>query len=101
MPQHATEETVREVIQLALEDLREELSLPALGEIGPETPLLGSGSDMDSMALVHLIAELESRLEEIYGKAWILADERALSRSRSPFRTVGTLAAFIVETEHG
>lgn len=94
------EEAIRELIAQAVRDLREELSLPPLGPLESTTPLLGSGSAMDSMTLVHLIAELESRLEEAYGKTWILADERALSRRHSPFRTVGSLAAFIVETEH-
>lgn len=94
-------DAVRELIERTLEDLREDLSLPALGPVSEETPLLGGGSDMDSMAIVHLIAELESRLEEAFGKVWILADERALSRSRSPFRTVGSLAAHILETPHG
>lgn len=78
--------------------LRRDLALPELASISPETPLLGGGSDLDSMAVVHLIADLEGRLQETYGLNWILADERALSRNRSPFRTVGDLAAFICET---
>jgi acyl carrier protein len=86
------------LVAASLADLRKDLALPELPEITPQTAILGGGSDLDSMAVVHLITELEGRLEERYRRNWILADERALSRRRSPFRTVGDLCTFIVET---
>ncbi|HSH08897.1 MAG TPA: hypothetical protein VK995_00820 [Oceanipulchritudo sp.] len=86
------------LILACLEQLRQDLALPELNDAGPQTPLLGGGSDLDSMAIVHLIVDLESRLQDTFNKNWILADERALSRSRSPFRTVGDLSQFIIET---
>ncbi len=92
------EPAVRELVQQSLAALREDLALPPLEDPGPDTPVLGGGSDLDSMAVVHLIVDLEGRLQETYGRNWILADERALSRSRSPFRTVGDLVRFIIET---
>lgn len=85
-------------IAACVEQLRSDLGLPPLAGVTEATPLLGGGSDLDSMALVHLVADLEERLEAAFGKNWILADERALSRQRSPFRTVGDLAGFIEET---
>jgi len=93
-----TRQSVEEVIAACLHQLRDDLDLPPLEKVTPETPLLGSGSDLDSMALVHFVADLEERLRCAFGKDWILADERALSRSRSPFRTVGDLVAFIEES---
>lgn len=89
---------VEREIAACLRELRAELELPPLEEIRAETPLLGGGSDLDSMALVHFVADLEERLETAFGKTWILADERALSRKRSPFRSVGDLAQFIEES---
>jgi len=89
---------VEDLILDSLGRLREDLSLPALLNGGSGTALLGGGSDLDSMAIVHLIVDLESGLQDRYGRNWILADERALSRSRSPFRSVGDLAEFIVES---
>ena len=89
---------IRKLIDLALSDLREDLSLPVMEGTDARTPILGNGSGLDSMAVVQLIVDLEGRLQERYGLNWILADERALSRSRSPFRTVGDLTEFIVET---
>lgn len=90
---------VADIVAKTLAELREDLQLPALPEIDDDTPLYGSGSDLDSMALVHLIADLESRLQARFGKDWILADDRALSRNRSPYRSVGDLVRYILETE--
>lgn len=101
MQPHAVEPLLDDVIGLvtaSLNQLRADLALPAIPAIGAATPILGDGSDLDSMAVVHLIVEVEGRLNNRYGRDWILADERALSRRRSPFRTVGELAAFILET---
>lgn len=89
---------VEELIIECLAALRGDLEMPPLETPSRATPILGGDSDLDSMAVVHLIAELEGRLEETFGKNWILADERALSRHRSPFRTVGDLCNFIIET---
>ena len=95
MPDKAEVETL---IRASLVQLREDLALPALEGTGPATALLGGASDLDSMAVVHLIVDLEARLQQAYGRNWILADERALSRHRSPFRTIGDLADYIVST---
>lgn len=89
---------IEALIADSLVRLRADLALPELEAVSAATPVLGGKSDLDSMAVVHLIVDLESRLQETYGKNWILADERALSRNRSPFRSVGDLRDFIIET---
>ncbi|NDV61624.1 hypothetical protein G0Q06_04095 [Puniceicoccales bacterium CK1056] len=89
---------VESLIAASLVQLRQDLALPELGQISGTTPILGGDSDLDSMAVVHLIVDLEGRLEEAFGKNWILADERALSRKRSPFRSVADLSEFVIET---
>jgi acyl carrier protein len=91
-------QAVQDLIAASLVQLRADLGLPELPSMNGTTALLGGDSDLDSMAVVHLIVDLEGRLQEAYGKNWILADERALSRRRSPFRTIGDLSDFIIET---
>jgi acyl carrier protein len=91
-------QAIQELIAASLTHLRADLGLPELSSVDASTAVLGADSDLDSMAVVHLIVDLEASLQEAYGRNWILADERALSRSRSPFRTVGDLADFIIET---
>jgi acyl carrier protein len=70
-------------------------------EITPETRLLGSTAVIDSMGLVNLIVEVEQRLSEQFGVACTLADERAMSRQKSPFRSVRSFAEYVVELIHG
>lgn len=61
----------------------------------PETPLLGSESVLDSMHLVSLIVAIEREVEDGFGVALTLADERALSMKASPFRSIWSLADYI------
>jgi acyl carrier protein len=61
----------------------------------PETRLLGSQSVLDSMHLVSLIVAIEREVEETFGVALTLADERALSMQASPFRSIESLADYI------
>jgi acyl carrier protein len=61
----------------------------------PETRLLGSQSGLTSMQLVSLIVAIEREVEETFGVAVTLADERALSMEASPFRSIQSLADYI------
>ena len=61
----------------------------------PETRLLGSQSVLDSMHLVSLIVAIEREVEDAFGVALTLADERALSMQASPFRSIQSLVDYI------
>ena len=61
----------------------------------PETRLLGSQSVLDSLHLVSLIITIEREVEDAFGVALTLADERALSMKASPFRSIQSLADYI------
>ena len=61
----------------------------------PETRLLGPQSVLDSMQLVSLIVTIEREVEDAFGDALTLADERALSMEASPFRSIQSLADYI------
>lgn len=62
----------------------------------PETPLFGQGSALDSLGLVIFLVEVEGRLADRFGLERPLSDDRAMSQQRSPFRTIETLAAYIL-----
>lgn len=79
----------------ALKDLSRERRDPALANATAETRLLGANAAFDSLALVSLLADLEGRIADKFDKEVVLADERAMSAVRSPFRSVGALAAHI------
>ena len=60
------------------------------------TALFGKDSVLDSMGLVNVIIDVESRfLDENIEIS--LTSESAMSRRNSPFRTIETLAEFIKE----
>lgn len=60
-----------------------------------DTPLIGSGSQLDSLGFVNFVVALEMNLEQQTGVVLDLADARALSQDNSPFRTVGALTEYI------
>lgn len=60
-----------------------------------EMPLIGDESVLDSMKLVELCLALEDKAEEI-GFEFDWTSDAALSRSRSMFRTAGSLATEFV-----
>ena len=69
---------------------------------GDDTPLIGPDAQVDSMELVSFVADVEEAIYERWQRDVVLADERALSRSRSPFRTLPALAEYVVERlSHG
>jgi len=63
---------------------------------GETAPLFGSEGVLDSLGLVSLIVAVEQALDESLGVAVTLADERAVSQRASPFRTIGTLADYVM-----
>jgi acyl carrier protein len=77
---------------LSSEDRKAELPLDQIDE---STPLLGRGSFLDSLGLVSLIVDIEQKLNEDHGISLTIADERAMSQQKSPFRTVATLVDYV------
>lgn len=64
-----------------------------------ETPLIGGQSLLDSMKLVELCLALEDKAAEL-GFEFDWTSDAAMSKSRSMFRTAGSLAAeFINQME--
>jgi D-alanine--poly(phosphoribitol) ligase subunit 2 len=81
-----------------------EINPPTLVDSGIEptadTRLFGAQGLFDSIGLVSLIVDVEQAVIEVTGKAVTLADERAMSRKHSPFRSVGTMADYLLTLVH-
>lgn len=75
------------------------LSLPADRQISsdPDAVLFGDGSALDSVGLVNVVMAAEQHLADQSGTDIVLASEAAMSRKRSPYRTLGRLAEFAAE----
>lgn len=89
------ESKVAALVHARLRLLAAELGKPELAQATDETHLIGGLSPLDSIGLVTLIADLEGDIQREFGKVVILADEKAMSRTLSPFRKVETLIAYI------
>lgn len=84
------------IIREAAAETRPELA-EAIDSQGKDAVLFGPDGHVDSLGLVTLVAAVEREIEERFDAFVILADERAMSRAKSPFRTVGTLAEYAAE----
>ena len=76
---------------MILDDVRQILTeVLALGPqgaaLGPDTPLLGSLPELDSMAVVNLVTALEAQFD-------IVVEDDEISAAT--FETLGSLAAFV------
>lgn len=66
-------------------------------ELRTDTPLYAKDGLLDSMGIVSLVIAVEQALEDREGISIALADEKALSRTSGPYRTIGTLAEYTDE----
>ena len=75
------------------------LSQPEGKEISkdPDAVLFGEGSALDSVGLVQVVMAAEAHLADMTGEDVVLASEAAMSRKRSPYRSLGLLAEYAVE----
>jgi acyl carrier protein len=96
-----TKDAVRRVLFEAIDEINDTLPDNRKLQKLPETQLFGRESGLDSLGLVNLIVAFEQRLGDELGLGLTLADEKALSRTSSPFRSVDALANYVLElVEH-
>jgi len=89
----------QEIVELIIETARElgEDEIGVSDDLAEDTILFGKEGVLDSMGLVTLIVAVEQAIEDKYDKAAGLADEKAMSQARSPYRSVATLAGYAVQ----
>lgn len=94
----------QEILRLifaTMDEINETLPPDRQLEKSSGTHLLGRNGKLDSLGLVSFIILLEQRIAEEVGIGITLADERAISRVNSPFRTVENLTDYIMELLEG
>jgi acyl carrier protein len=90
-------EQIERVVIESVRQLAEDFEIDALRQADGRSVLYGEGGPLDSMALVNLIADLEEAVDAEWGCSIALADERAMSARRSPFRDVASLCEAVAE----
>ena len=86
-----------DLIREAVRGLDDSLLQGETKSLEESTQLIGANGLVTSIGLVNLIMDLEILLEDRFGVSVTIADERALSQTRSPFRTIGSLADHVTE----
>lgn len=89
------QEKILRLIVETIEELNESLNKEALRNPTMDTALYGRHGNLDSLGLVNLIADLEQRIRDEFGRDAVLADDRTMSVLTSPFRSVRTLSAHL------
>lgn len=90
-------DTALSAVQAAVREIN--LSLPDDKQLSddPDATLFGDGSGLDSMGLVNVVMAAEQHISDETGEDIVLASEAAMSRKRSPYRSVRALAEYAVE----
>lgn len=88
---------IKQIILDTVEEFRDDLGLQGIDLIQSDVQLFGRSGILDSMGLVSLITDLEEKVEDEFGGSIVLADEKAMSLTRSPFRSVSTLARYVAD----
>lgn len=87
-----------ELITLILNAIREFTELPEaeFHTLNENTRLLGESQILDSLGLVSVLMDVEQQVNDQLDVEIMIADERAMSQQRSPFRSVGSLADYVL-----
>jgi hypothetical protein len=95
--QPLNKESCLQMVYETIDEMNETLA----GELelvkSPQTQLYGCSGNLDSIGIVTFLVLLEQNIADKYGYVVTLADEKALSRQKSPFLTVERLAEYLVE----
>ncbi len=98
MPSSAnpSRDQIKSIISEAISELNEELDYDHLREISDDTAIFDGEDSLDSLSLVSLIVDIEARVEDAFATEVVLASEKAMSMKNSPYRSVSSLADFVL-----
>ena len=65
-------------------------------QVDEKTRLVGQSASVDSLGLVAILANFEAQINDRFDSAIVLANEKAMSMQRSPFRSVASLIDYTV-----
>lgn len=97
MPQRTDIETL---VLETVRKLAQDFDWESLKEPQADTALYGASGPLDSMGLVNLVSDLEDAVAEKYKTTISLADDKAMSAQRSPYRSIASLTDAVSERIH-
>ena len=94
-----TRDRIVEIVHSSLDAVNNDFGLEddAKLEKGNGAVLYGQGSKIDSLVLVSLIVAVEENIRLELGLSVTLANEKAMSSERSPFRTLDSMIDYVTD----
>ncbi|MCR8697850.1 hypothetical protein CAMP5118_03215 [Campylobacter sp. LMG 7929] len=86
---------INSIIFSILKDLSEDLENENLKNPTMQTKIYGIEGNLDSLALVGLVSDLESIIADEFGIDLVLASDKTMSQKNSPFKDVESLSNYI------
>ena len=93
---HKSKEQVINSIYRAVDEVNRQSPSHAQLSKEPTTILLGDGGVLDSLGLINLIVCIEEKIMSEMGTQVILLDEESLANPEGPYRSVESLATWIL-----
>lgn len=93
----STTDRIAELVYRTVDEVNEELDSKVKLDKAMDTLLYGRGARIDSMTLVSLIVAVEDALRREFGLSVTLANEKAMSMERSPFKTLGSMIGYVTD----
>jgi acyl carrier protein len=90
-------DNVQAIVLHAVEELNADLEQPVDLSNGSDAALYGEDGVLSSLSLVTLLISIEQDIEDQFDVTISLADDRAMSREHSPFRSLGALTEYASE----
>jgi acyl carrier protein len=89
------QENVLSLIVDSFIEIASEWDIQIEDPVKSDTKIWGGDSGLSSMNIVNLIIRIEENIADKFDRQITIADERAMSATNSPFRTVGTLSNYL------
>ncbi len=95
------EEKIKNIIREAIEELNEQLEDDKRLTYSEDVRLIGRKANIDSMDFVTLVTIIEELIGDELDKDIHIVSDKAFSREKSPFYSIGTLTDFVAELVRG
>ena len=86
-------DVILQLVYLSVDEIN--LELDSKLEKKESENIFSANSKLDSMGLVNFIMDVEERIQDHFKLELTLADDKAMSQIRSPFRTIASLVEYI------
>ena len=89
---------MKELLKDAIQEINEDLEIVEFENITDDTKIF---ENIDSVAVLDLILEIEDRLQKRYGKYIQIADDKTMDTINTPFKDFKTLLSHLEEKVNG